>query len=225
MHGWGGVSAIGLRVGLDWESRTTARSGMRHIASSCVSYPHVHVFSNTWVPMQSGNETNDQLKSGPAKAVPSRVATPPLTYIRSRAWHDYTWWVMKSSRPSPFLFAYWVYKGGRQQHILRWQMSVNEGRVCVCVYVCVCVCLCLWVCVSCKPNPFRSTTLISFGINQCYRTESVWLARLVCVCTTICTMVHTTAAALIYIAIGIYFSGLLFPHFILLKIAPQWLLP
>jgi len=36
------------------------------------------VFSNTWVPMQSGNETNDPLKSGPAKAGPAGPATPPL---------------------------------------------------------------------------------------------------------------------------------------------------
>ena len=35
-------------------------------------------FSNTWVPMQSGNETNDSRKSGPAKAGPARVATLPL---------------------------------------------------------------------------------------------------------------------------------------------------
>ena len=32
---------------------------MRHIASSCTSYTHDCVFSNMWVTMQSGNETND----------------------------------------------------------------------------------------------------------------------------------------------------------------------
>jgi len=52
-------------------SRTTASSGMRHIASSCTSYTHDCVFSNTWVSIQSENETNDPLKSGQAKAGPA----------------------------------------------------------------------------------------------------------------------------------------------------------
>ena len=34
-------------------SKTTASSGMCHTASSCTSYTHC-VFSNTWVPIQSG---------------------------------------------------------------------------------------------------------------------------------------------------------------------------
>ena len=33
--------------------------------------------------LQSGNETNDPLKSGPAKAGLARLMTPPLTYMYS----------------------------------------------------------------------------------------------------------------------------------------------
>ena len=39
------------------------------------------VFSNMWVPMQSGNETNDLLKSDPAKVGP---VTPPLQGVPFR---------------------------------------------------------------------------------------------------------------------------------------------
>ena len=47
------------------------------------SIPHrpsnnIYVFSNTWVPMQSGNETNNPLKSGPAKARPAGLVMLPL---------------------------------------------------------------------------------------------------------------------------------------------------
>ena len=78
-------------------SRTTASSRMCHIASSCTSYMHDCVFSNTWVPMQSGNETNDPLKSGPAKAGLARPATPPLWWssyniYSSTLVEDNPWW-------------------------------------------------------------------------------------------------------------------------------------
>ena len=60
-------------------TRTTASSGMRHIATSCTSYTHI-VFSNTWVQMQSGNKTNNPLKSCPVKARLAGLATPPLLW-------------------------------------------------------------------------------------------------------------------------------------------------
>ena len=70
---WWGVSIIGLRVGLDLKAELLqAAECAISLAAAC------RVFSNTWVPMQSGNETNDSRKSGPAKAGPSRVATLPL---------------------------------------------------------------------------------------------------------------------------------------------------
>ena len=78
-------------------SRITASSRMRHSTSSYMLYMHVYyipsilansishrpsnniyVFSNTWMSMQSGNETNDPLKSGPTKARPARPVTLPL---------------------------------------------------------------------------------------------------------------------------------------------------
>ena len=56
-------------------SRTTASSGMYHIASSCMSYTHMYLATQS---VQSGNETNDPLKSGPAKVGPAGPATLPL---------------------------------------------------------------------------------------------------------------------------------------------------
>ena len=43
--------------------RTTASSGMRHITSSCMSYMHVYLATRGCRCMESGNETNDPLKS------------------------------------------------------------------------------------------------------------------------------------------------------------------
>ena len=75
-------------------SRIITSSGMHDDTCSCMLYVHVYyilansiphrpsnniyVFSNTWVPMQSGNETNNPLKSGPAKARPAGLVMLPL---------------------------------------------------------------------------------------------------------------------------------------------------
>ena len=65
---WWEVSAIGPRVGLDWETELLqAAKCMHHIASMQLHVVYACVFSNTWVPMQtlmqSGNETNDSRKT------------------------------------------------------------------------------------------------------------------------------------------------------------------
>ena len=74
VHGVGGGGG-GLTTGAGGESpqarvrsRTTASSGMHHIASSCMSYTHVYLATRGCQCMQSGNETKNLLESGLAKA-------------------------------------------------------------------------------------------------------------------------------------------------------------
>ena len=76
------------------QATATKRSLMHVNEGGAVTHGKGELAWDTWPnrlvlrpSLQSGHETNDQLKSGPAKAGPAELATPPLYFLRTSDCH------------------------------------------------------------------------------------------------------------------------------------------